>query len=132
MSSTPRHSTAPAGFPIRRGSHFHSAFIDNSVVQARSDGLGTTLSLTLLRRDREWTGLRKSDEPETDEASAPLYQIHGDECVTQEFEAFLEPHNAHRIMIQIRDALASLPAAQRARYALPEAQDAPLETDTDG
>lgn len=130
MTSSPGHPTAPAALPIRSGSHFHSAFIDNSAVQARSDGLGTTLSLTMLRRDRVWTGLRKSDESGTD-ASAALYQIDGDECVTREFEAFLEPHNAYRIMIQIRDALSSLPAAQRARYALPEAQDALHEVDTD-
>lgn len=131
MSSSPRHTAAPAEFAIRRGSHFHSAFIDNSVVQTRSDGLGTTLSLTMLRRDRVWTGLRRSDDPETD-ASAALYQIDGEECVTQEFEAFLEPHNAYRIMIQIRDALSALPESQRTRYALPEAQDAPGETDADG
>ena len=119
MSSATPRTAAIHEVTIRRGKHYQSAFIDNGAVQVRSDGLGTTLSLTLLRRDHEWTGLRKSPQPGPG-AAVDLYQLQGQDCVTEEFEALLEPHAAYRIMTQIHDALQSLPAEQRVRYALPD------------
>lgn len=130
MSSATRRTAAALEVPIRRGKRYQSAFIDNGAVQVRSDGLGTTLSLTLLRRDHEWTGLHRSEKPGPSVA-VDIYQLRGQDCVTEEFEALLEPHAAYRIMTQIRDALRTLPAEQRARYALPEEPDAPAPSDDD-
>lgn len=126
MSSATRRTAATLEVPIRRGKRYQSAFIDNGAVQVRSDGLGTTLRLTLLRRDHELTGLHRSPE-----AAVDLYRLQGQDCVTAEFEALLEPHAAYRIMTQIRDALQALPAEQRARYALPDETDAPASSDDD-
>lgn len=125
MPEGPNENHEGATLPILRSNRFHSTLIDNVVVQSRDDGTGTMLCLTLMRRGIEWKGMEAvttgSDPPSPGEST---YRLHAVECVRQEFEAFLEPHNAHRIAKEILRALDNLSSAQRARYGLSEHIDA--------
>ena len=112
-SSRPDEAQA---LPTRQTQQFHSAAIDTWTVQTAMDRMGTSVRLTLSRREFRREAMRQVQEKGPD--AGRKFTIEGRQGVADEFEAVMEPHNAFDFAVKIIEALGSLPAHQRKRYAL--------------
>lgn len=105
-----------------RSPRFHSALIDNCVINVRTDGVTTRIEVTLLRDGVAWKHIAVREETVSEKSGeqgfgglVPEKEI----CSIQEFEAILEPHDALRFAALIVSTVMGLPEEQRERYDIP-------------
>lgn len=105
-----------------RSPRFHSALIDNSVVNVRTDGISTRLEVTLLRTGVDWKHIAVREDTPSDESEGQesgTLMPKAERCSFQEFEAILEPHHALRFAQYLFETVMGLPPEQRERYGIP-------------
>lgn len=110
-----------------RSPRFHSALIDNSVINVRTDGVTTRIEVTLLRTGVAWKHIAVREEAASEqsgEQGSRVLMPKDEICSIQEFEAILEPHHALRFATHIFEAVMGLPVEQKERYGIP-APDVP-------
>lgn len=106
----------PDRMRVRRSRHFRAAPIENAIVQTQSDGIATAIVVNLVRRHLNWTEIRKKT---VESPSGPArFEVKGRHEFVREFEAFLEPHQALKVAMDIIACVRSLSADERARYGI--------------
>lgn len=106
----------PDRMRVRRSRHFRAAPIENAIVQTQSDGIATAMVVNFVRRHLNWTEIRKRAAKSP---SGPArFEVRGRHEFVREFEAFLEPHQALKVVMDIIACVRSLPEEERARYGI--------------
>lgn len=105
-----------------RSPRFHSALIDNCVINVRTDGVTTRIEATLVRTGVAWKHIAVREETASEqsgEQGSGVLMPKEETCSIQEFEAILEPHHALRFAALIVNTVMGLPEEQRERYGIP-------------